>query len=233
MNFPGSSGGRLLANDPMKLAGRGMFDMGSVVPQITSMFDVDMSKIVAIRNATRPEFERQTGASLGYMPFFLRATAKGLRAVPQLNAMMVPQGLWLHDRVNLGVPVDSPTGTMVTVIQDVDRKSVAQLAVEVHDKSQRARVGQFRPDDFAMTTFSVSNPGTRGSIRDVPLVLKPHVGTLTFGKIEDRPVAVQGQVQVRPMMTMSLTFDHRALDGFHSTGFLTAVKNVLEQADFA
>lgn len=232
MNFPGSNGGRLLAMDPGRLAARKMFD-GAVLPQITSMFDVDMSKTVALRNATRQEFERQTGASLGYMPFFMRATAKALRAVPQLNAMMVPQGLWLHDRIMLGVPVDSPMGTIVPVILDPDRKSVAQLAVELHDKAQRGRVGQLRMDDFGMTTFSVSNPGTRGSIRDVPLVLSPHVGTLTFGKVEDRPVAVQGQVQVRPMMTMSLTFDHRALEGTHSTGFLTAVKNVLEQALFA
>lgn len=233
MNFTGMGGGRLLQVDPGRLALRNLLEKAPAVPQVTAMIDVDLSKTVALRNATRGQFESQTGAKLGYMPFFIRAVAKGLRAVPQVNATLVPQGLWLHDRVHLGFSVDTPRGVQVPIIQDADRKSVAQLAVELHNKIQRARVGALRQEEMVGSTFGVSNPGTMGIVRDVPLVIPPHVGALTCGAIEDRPVAVEGQVQVRPMMTISLALDHRALDGQQAGDFLGAVADCLEEAQFS
>lgn len=232
MNFPGASGGRLLPFDAGRLAVRDVLQRALSVPQITAMVDVDMSRTIALRNQTRGQFERQSGAKLGFMPFFLRATAKALRAVPMVNATLVPQGLWLHDRIDLGFSVDTPRGAHVPVIREADRKTVAQLAVEIHEKSQRARMGALRLEELMGGTFGVSNPGTKGIVRDVPLVIPPHVGALTCGVIEERPVAVQGRVEVRPMTTLSLALDHRALDGEQASNFFRVIKGCLEQAKF-
>lgn len=230
MQMPGMSmGGRMKPVDPMRMGVRTLFDTTTSVPQISVLTEVDLSATVALRAAAKEPFERATGAKLGSMPFFLKAAAKALRAVPEVNALQTPQGLWLHDRVNVGFSLNTPRGTFIPVVADVDQKSVGQIALEMHEKSQRTLQGQF---DFTMPTFAVSNPGTHGVQRDVPLVFPPGAGTMTCGAIMDRPWAVNGKVEIRPIMSFTFGFDHRGLDGDEAARFVNAVKSYLENGDY-
>lgn len=228
----GAAQGYLLPVDPIRLQIRRILEMNATVPQIASMIDVDMSRTMALRVSIKEEFQRGTGVPLGFMPFFIRAAVEGLQAVPVANASLTPQGLWLHDRIHMGVSVSTPMGAQVPIIRDPDRKTVTDLALELHDKAQRARLGMLRTEEVVGSTFGLSNPGSLGTLRSVPAVLPPHVATMTCDAIVQQPVAVGGRVEVRPVMSVTISYDHRALDGDEAGTFLRQVKSCLEQAQF-
>lgn len=231
--IPSAMGGRIMTQPPTMTMVRPLLQNTTHVPQVTSTVEADMSRVVALRNAVKEQFQRATGAPLGYMPFFIKAAVHGLQASPGCNGMLAPQGLWLHDRIRLGVSVDTPTGAQVPVIHDPDRKSLAQLAVELQEKSTRARANRLSMEDVTGATFGLSNSGTLGCVRDVPMVIPPHVATMTAGAIVDRPVAVNGRVEIRPIASLTLSFDHRAIDGETAMRLLNQAKSCLESARFA
>jgi pyruvate/2-oxoglutarate dehydrogenase complex dihydrolipoamide acyltransferase (E2) component len=226
-------GGQFRPIAPERRAVIALFQRSAEVPQVTCSVDVDLSQTTAVRNQLRPTFEQATNAKMGFIPFFVKAGAEALRAVPEVNAAFMGQGLWLHDRVNIGVVTSTPNGPMVPVIADPDRKALGQIALEIADRTERARRGMMRSNDAPMSTFGISNPGSLGILRDTPIVIPPHVATMTCGSIENRSVVVDGHVVVRPMMSVTLAIDHRALDGEQAAAFLRAFKQTMERADFA
>ena len=191
-----------------------------------------MSRTAALRELSRPLFERQAGAKLGFMPFFVKAAAKGLRACPEANAMLTPGGLFVHGRIHMGISIPTPHGVAVPVIRDPDLKPVYQIALEIADLTRRGRLGLIRPEECSGSTFGVTNSGTLGIKRGVPMVIPPHTATLACASIEKRPVVVGDRLEIRPVMEASLSFDHRAMDGDGPQRFFRAFKDSLEQAQF-
>lgn len=224
--------GTLKPFDPIRLAINQLFLGATTVPQISSTVEVDMSQIAAIREQEKDRVERLSGAKLGFMPFFVKAAAKGLRACPEANAMLIPGGLWLHRRVHMGISVPTPNGVVVPVVRDPDKKSVLRVAQEIDAFARLGRQGLIRPHECVGSTFGLTNSGTLGMKRDIPMVIPPHTAVLACAAVEKRPVVVGDELEVRPVMEATLSFDHRAMDGDGPERFFGAFRDYLEHAQF-
>lgn len=234
MAAPGPTGkGTLKPISPRRSVINKLFQRASTVPQISCTVDVDMSRTTAMRDQSQALFERQTGTKLGFMPFFIQAAARGLRACPEANATLVERGLWLHNRIQMGISIPSPDGVIIPVLRDPDQKSLVQIALEIDDFYRRSPSGAIWPQEYSGATFGLSNSGTLGIKRDIPMVIPPHTACLTCAAIERRPVVVGDRVEVRPIMEATLSFDHRAMDGEGAQRFFTAFRDCLENARFS
>jgi 2-oxoglutarate dehydrogenase E2 component (dihydrolipoamide succinyltransferase) len=198
---------------------------------LTTFNEVDMSAIVALRARWREEFERRHGVRLGLMSFFARASILALGEIPAVNAEIRGSDIVYHDFVHLGVAVQTERGLVVPVIHDAHRLSFAELEHEIARLAGKAREHRLSLDDLAGGTFTVSNGGVFGSLLSTPILNPPQSGILGMHKIEKRPVAVDDQVVVRPMMYVALSYDHRLVDGEQSVTFLVRVKERLEDPE--
>lgn len=196
--------------------------------QLTTFNEVDMSAVMALRKQRGETFKEKYGIKLGIMSFFVKAAIDALKAVPQVNAFIRDDSLVYRNYFDIGVAVSTDRGLVVPVIRDADRLSFAQVEAALADLAGRAREKKISPDELQGGTFTISNGGVFGSLLSTPILNPPQSGILGLHTIQDRPVVRDGQIVVRPMMYVALTYDHRVIDGRESVTFLKRVKECIE-----
>ncbi len=195
---------------------------------LTTFNEVDMSAVIAARRAYRERFEKKHGIRLGFMPFFVRAVVQALQDIPAVNAEIAGDEIVYKRYYHIGVAVSAPQGLVVPVLRDAGGLSFAAIEKAIAAFAARARDGRLAPDDLTGGTFTVSNGGIFGSLMSTPILNPPQSGILGMHKVQERPVAVAGEVVVRPMMYLALSYDHRIVDGREAVTFLVSVKHAIE-----
>jgi 2-oxoglutarate dehydrogenase E2 component (dihydrolipoamide succinyltransferase) len=198
---------------------------------LTTFNEVDMSAIMALRARHREEFKQRYGISLGFMSFFTKAVVGALKAFPWLNAELQGKELVVKYYYDIGIAVSTDEGLVVPVVRDADRKSFVEIEREIAGLAQRARSGQLTLAELQGGTFTITNGGVFGSLLSTPILNGPQVGILGMHKVEERPVVVAGQIVVRPMMYVALSYDHRVVDGREAVQFLVRVKELVEDPE--
>jgi len=206
-------------------------------PHVHTVFEADMSKVVALREGSRAAFEAQHGLKLTYTPFFVAAVLEGLKRFPVVNASLDGNEIVYHRHVNIGVAVALPHGLIVPVVKHAEELSLIGIQRAVTDLATRARNKQLKPEDVQGSTFSVTNPGPYGGLYGLPIINQPNVAILSTGGIQRRPVVVTDEVGresigIRDMVYLALSFDHRLVDGATADQFMAAVKATLEAGEF-
>jgi 2-oxoglutarate dehydrogenase E2 component (dihydrolipoamide succinyltransferase) len=190
---------------------------------------VDMSAAMALRSEYRDAFEKKhAGVRLGFMSFFVRACVAGLKEFPAVNAEIDGDDIVYKNFVHMGIAVGGPNGLVVPVIRDADQMGMAQIEKTIGDFGRRARDGQLKIDELSGGTFSITNGGVYGSLMSTPILNPPQSAILGMHKIQDRPMAIGGKVEIRPMMYLALSYDHRIIDGKEAVSFLVRVKENVE-----
>jgi 2-oxoglutarate dehydrogenase E2 component (dihydrolipoamide succinyltransferase) len=230
-------GDRVIPMSPMRrIIAEHMVYSKHVSPHVGTVAEVDLSAVGAFRSAHKEDFKRDQGFSLTYLPFIVQAVVRALRQFPALNASVLADAIVEKRALNIGLAVETEKGLVVPVIRNADRLSLSGLAAEIDDLSTRARTKRLSVDDLQGGTFTISNPGRRGNLYGFAIINQPQVGILRMGEIVKRPVvttsAGEDSIAIRPMMHLALSYDHRAVDGAPANGFLYAVREGLEQADF-
>jgi 2-oxoglutarate dehydrogenase E2 component (dihydrolipoamide succinyltransferase) len=195
---------------------------------LSTFNEVDLQQVIALRSQYKEEFEKKHGVRLGFMGFFVKAAVQALKEIPVVNAELDGEELVYKNYYNIGVAVGTDRGLVVPVLRDADRLSLAGVEREIAALGKRAREGSLKLDDLQGGTFTISNGGVYGSLMSTPILNVPQSGILGMHKILERPVAVDGQVVIRPMMYLALTYDHRIVDGKEAVTFLVRVKESLE-----
>ena len=196
---------------------------------LTTFNEVDMSAVMALRAEHKDAFEKRHGVRLGFMSFFVKATIEALREFPQLNAEIREQSIVYKNYYDIGVAVSTPKGLMVPVLRDAQRLSFAQIEATIGDLGKRAGTNKISPEELQGGTFTITNGGVFGSLMSTPIVNPPQSGVLGMHAIQERPIAVKGEVVIRPMMYIALTYDHRIVDGREAVTFLRRIKEGVEQ----
>ena len=195
---------------------------------LTTFNEIDMSAVMKIRNEYKDKFKEKHGVGLGFMSFFIKAAVEALKAYPAANGWIEGNEIVYHDYYDIGVAVSSNRGLVVPVIKDAEHLSMAELEMSVGDYGKRARDGKLTVDEMTGGTFTVSNGGVFGSLMSTPILNPPQSAILGMHKIQERPVVVNGQIVIRPMMYVALSYDHRIIDGRESVGFLVKIKECVE-----
>jgi len=195
---------------------------------LTTFNDVDMTEVMAARAKYKDLFEKKHGVRLGFMGFFVKAACQALRDVPSVNAQIDGEEIVYHDYADISVAVSAPNGLVVPVIRDAQSLSVAAIEKTIGDFGARAKAGSLTMADMAGGTFTISNGGVFGSLMSTPIINPPQSAVLGLHRIEDRPVVRNGQIVIRPMMYLALSYDHRLIDGREAVTFLVALKNAIE-----
>ena len=207
---------------------RRLKDAQNTAAVLTTFNDVDMSAVMDMRKQYKELFEKRHGVKLGFMGFFVKACIKALQDVPAVNAEMDGTDIIYKNYYHIGVAVGTDKGLVVPVVRDADRKTLAQIEGDIGEYGRRARDGKLDIADMQGGTFTISNGGVYGSMMSTPILNAPQSGILGMHRIEQRPVAVDGQVVIRPMMYLALSYDHRVVDGKEAVTFLVRVKENLE-----
>ena len=195
---------------------------------LTTFNEVDLTAVIALRSRYKETFEKQHGVRLGFMGFFIKAAIEALHRYPVVNASVEANEVVYHDYYDIGIAVSTDRGLIVPVLRDADRLNFPGIEGAINDFGRRAREGALGMEDLTGGTFTITNGGVFGSLLSTPILNPPQSGILGMHKIQERPVAVDGQVVVRPMMYVALTYDHRIIDGRDAVQFLVAVKDALE-----
>ncbi len=198
---------------------------------LTTFNDVDMSAVIALRKRRGESFRERFGVKLGFMSFFVKGTIAALRAFPRLNAAIDGDEMVLKHYYDIGIAVGAEEGLVVPVIRDADRLSFAKVEQEIDDLAQKAQQGTLSIEEIRGGTFTISNGGIFGSLLSTPILNPPQVGILGLHRIEERPVAVEGEVVIRPMMYLALSYDHRLIDGREAVQFLGRLKELIEDPE--
>jgi 2-oxoglutarate dehydrogenase E2 component (dihydrolipoamide succinyltransferase) len=207
---------------------RRLKDVQNTAAMLTTFNEVDMSHIMAMRAQYKDVFEKKHGSKLGFMGFFTKACVQALKDIPAANAEIDGSDLIYKNYYHVGVAVGTDKGLVVPVVRDCDRKSIADIEKSIADFGRRARDGQLKIDEMQGGTFTITNGGIYGSLMSTPILNAPQSAILGMHKIQDRPVAVAGKVEIRPMMYLALSYDHRVIDGKEAVTFLVRVKESLE-----
>ncbi len=195
---------------------------------LTTFNEVDMQPVMDLRASYREAFEKKHGVKLGFMSFFVKATCDALKKFPAVNASIEGTDVVYHGFYNVGVAISSERGLVVPVISDAEQRSFADIERAIIDFSQRARDGKLNLDDLSGGTFSISNGGVFGSLMSTPILNPPQSGILGMHKIQKRPVVVDDEIVIRPMMYLALSYDHRLIDGKEAVQFLVHIKELIE-----
>ena len=191
---------------------------------LTTFNEVDMSAVMALRNQYKDVFEKRHGVKLGFMSFFVRACVAALKEMPTVNAEIDGTDLIYKNYYHIGVAVGTEKGLVVPVVRDADAKSLAEIEKTIADFGRRARDGALKIEDMQGGTFTISNGGVYGSLMSTPILNAPQSGILGMHKIQERPMVVDGKIEMRPMMYLALSYDHRVVDGREAVTFLVKVK---------
>jgi 2-oxoglutarate dehydrogenase E2 component (dihydrolipoamide succinyltransferase) len=198
---------------------------------LTTFNEVDMSNIMDLRSRLKDSFEKKHGVKLGFMSFFVKACLVALKEIPAVNAEIDGDELIYKNYYDIGVAVGTPQGLVVPVVREANKKSFAQIEKDVAALGQKARDGKLTMEDLQGGTFTLSNGGIYGSLMSTPILNPPQSGILGMHKIQDRPVVVDGKIEIRPMMYLALSYDHRIIDGREGVSFLVRVKECLENPE--
>ena len=195
---------------------------------LTTFNEVDMSAVSAVRERLRDRIEKEHGVKLTYMPFFAKAASLALKAYPAVNAQIDGDSVIYKHYVNLGIAVAADNGLVVPVVKDADSMSMLDFSRALTAIAKRARDGALTMDDLTGGSFTITNGGVFGSLVSTPILNYPQVAILGLHKIQDRPVAIAGKVEIRPMMYLALSYDHRLVDGQQAVLFLVRIKELIE-----
>jgi 2-oxoglutarate dehydrogenase E2 component (dihydrolipoamide succinyltransferase) len=195
---------------------------------LTTFNEVDMSGLMNLRSHYKELFEKKHGVKLGFMGFFVKACTQALKEVPNVNAEIDGTDIVYKNFCHIGVAVGTDKGLVVPVVRDADRKSIAEVERTIADFGKRARDGQLKIEEMQGGTFTISNGGVYGSLMSTPILNAPQSGVLGMHKIQERPVAIGGKIEIRPMMYLALSYDHRIVDGKEAVTFLVRVKEAIE-----
>ena len=198
---------------------------------LTTFNEVDMSAVMELRKRRKESFQERTGARLGFMSFFTKAAIGALKAFPKVNAELQDSELVLKKYYDIGVAVSTDEGLVVPVIRDADHKNFAEIEQGIADLATKAREGKLTLEDLRGGTFTITNGGIFGSLVSTPILTMPQVAILGMHKIQDRPVVIDGEVAVRPMMYLALSYDHRVIDGAEAVSFLVRIKELVEDPE--
>jgi len=199
-----------------------------VSAHVYSVDEVDMTKVAALRAKAKEEFEQRYETKLTFMPFFVKAVVAGLRAFPTMNASLDGTNVVLHKEINIGIAVALDWGLIVPVVKGADEKNVLGIQRTLNDLAERARTKKLKPEEVQEGTFSITNPGVFGGLFGLPVISQPNVGILGLGMIEKRPVVINDSIAIRSMCYVTLSYDHRVVDGAVAHQFLHKVKETLE-----
>ena len=203
-------------------------DSQNTAAMLTTYNEVDMTEVMSLRTEFKELFEKKHGTKLGFMSFFTKACCHALKEVPEVNAEIDATDIVYKNYVHMGIAAGTPTGLVVPVIRNADSMSFADIEKSIAEKGKRARDGKLSMDEMQGGTFTISNGGVYGSLMSSPILNPPQSGILGMHKIQDRPMVVNGEVVVRPMMYLALSYDHRIVDGKGAVTFLVRVKEALE-----
>ena len=207
---------------------RRLKDAQNTAAMLTTFNEVDMTHVMALRNQYRDLFEKKHAVKLGFMGLFVRACVQALKEIPSVNAEIDGTDIVYKNYYHVGVAVGTERGLVVPVVRDCDRKSLSEIEKEIADFGKRGRDGTLKLEEMQGGTFTISNGGVYGSLMSTPILNAPQSGILGMHKIQERPMVVAGKVEVRPMMYLALSYDHRLVDGREAVTFLVRVKEVLE-----
>ena len=225
-------GSRLERREPMSMMRRRiaerLIQSQSTAAILTTFNEIDMTAVMALRAQYKDSFKEKYGVSLGFMSFFVKGAIEGLKAFPAINGWIEGNEIVYHDYFDIGVAVSSDRGLVVPVVRDADQLSFAESETAIGNFGKRARDGKITVDELTGGTFTVSNGGVFGSLMSTPILNPPQSGILGMHKIQDRPVVVNGQIAIRPMMYVALSYDHRIVDGREAVQFLVKVKECVE-----
>jgi 2-oxoglutarate dehydrogenase E2 component (dihydrolipoamide succinyltransferase) len=199
-----------------------------VSPHVYSVDEMDMTKVATLRAKSKDEFEKRYETKLTFMPFFVKAAVAGLRAFPTMNASLDGTNVILHKEINIGIAVALDWGLIVPVVKGADEKNVLGIQRTLNDLAERARSKKLKPEEVQEGTFSITNPGVFGGLFGLPVISQPNVGILGLGMIEKRPVVINDSIAIRSMCYVTLSYDHRVVDGAVAHQFLHKVKETLE-----
>src|SRR5713226_5105991 len=199
-----------------------------VSAHVYSVDEIDMTKVAALRAKSKDEFEKRYETKLTFMPFFVKAAVAGLRAYPTLNASLDGTNVILHKEINVGIAVALDWGLLVPVVKNADEKNILGIQRTMNDLAERARSKKLKPEEVQESTFSITNPGVFGGLFGLPVISQPNVGILGLGAIEKRPVVINDSIAIRSMCYVTLSYDHRVVDGAIAHQFLHKVKETLE-----
>jgi 2-oxoglutarate dehydrogenase E2 component (dihydrolipoamide succinyltransferase) len=207
---------------------RRLKDAQNTAAMLTTFNEVDMTHVMALRSQYRDLFEKKHAVKLGFMGFFVRACVQALKEIPSVNAEIDGTDIVYKNYYHVGVAVGTDRGLVVPVVRDCDRKSLSEIEQEIADFGRRGRDGTLKLEEMQGGTFTISNGGVYGSLMSTPILNAPQPGILGMHKIQERPMVVAGKIEVRPMMYLALSYDHRLVDGREAVTFLVRVKEVLE-----
>jgi len=205
-----------------------LVDAQATAAMLTSFNEVDLGAVMEIRKRYRDSFEKKHGVRIGFMSFFVKAAIEALRKFPVVNASIENNDIVYHDYYDIGVAVSTDRGLMVPVLRDADLQSFADIERSIGEFAGRARDGKIGVEDLSGGTFTITNGGVFGSLMSTPIINPPQSAILGMHKIQDRAMVVDGEIKVRPMMYIALTYDHRIIDGREAVQFLVSVKESLE-----
>jgi 2-oxoglutarate dehydrogenase E2 component (dihydrolipoamide succinyltransferase) len=207
---------------------RRLKEVQNTAAMLTTFNEVDMTSVMALRAHYKEVFEKKHGSKLGFMGFFTKACVQALKDIPAANAEIDGTDLIYKNYYHIGIAVGTDKGLVVPVVRDCDRKSIAEIEKSIADYGRRARDGQLKIEEMQGGTFTITNGGIYGSLMSTPILNAPQAGILGMHKIQERPVAIDGKVDIRPMMYLALSYDHRVIDGKEAVTFLVRVKESLE-----
>jgi pyruvate dehydrogenase E2 component (dihydrolipoamide acetyltransferase) len=199
-----------------------------VSPHVYSVDEADMTRIAEVRAQSKTEFEKRYETKLTYMPFFVRACTEALRAFPTVNASADGTNIVLHKEMNIGIAVALDWGLIVPVIKNAEEKNFLGLSRAISDLAERARSKKLKPEEVQESTFSITNPGVFGGLMGLPVINQPNVAILGIGSIQKRPVVLNDAIAIRSMVYLTLSYDHRVVDGAIAHQFMGKVKGILE-----
>ena len=207
---------------------RRLKDAQNTAAMLTTFNEVDMSEVMALRARYKDAFEKKHAAKLGFMGFFVKACVQALKEIPAVNAELDGADLVYKNYYHVGIAVGTDKGLIVPVVRDAEKLSIAEIEKTITALGKRARDGQLTLEELQGGTFTITNGGIYGSLMSTPILNAPQSGILGMHKIQDRPVALGGKVEIRPMMYLALSYDHRIVDGREAVTFLVRVKEALE-----
>jgi 2-oxoglutarate dehydrogenase E2 component (dihydrolipoamide succinyltransferase) len=222
-----------------KVIAERMVESLQVAAQLTSVVEVDVTRIAALRNKSKAAFEAREGVKLSFLPFFAKAACEALKQFPTVNAQINQEEgtVTYFDSEHLGIAVDTERGLLVPVVRDAGDLNIGGLSRKIADLAERTRTNKLSPDELSGGTFTLTNTGSRGALFDTPIINQPQVAILGTGAVVKRPVVIADEnggdiVAIRQMVYLALTYDHRLVDGADAARFLSAIKNRLEEGAF-
>lgn len=222
---------RIRMSQRRKTIARRLVEAQHTAAMLTTFNEIDMSAVIALRNRWRQQFRERYGVGLGFMSFFTKAVVGALKAFPLLNAEIQGDEIVVKYYYDIGIAVATDEGLVVPVVRDADRKSFAEIEREIEELARKARERRLTLEELSGGTFTITNGGVFGSLLSTPILNPPQVGILGMHKIEERPVVVNGEIVIRPMMYVALTYDHRIVDGREAVLFLVRVKELIEDPE--